>query len=150
MWFALVPLTFSAVTVKPSALVSVICKPSSTNVAPSCAIQEGIITKDSTATSTYNISTNLTTGFATLDIASPLGTDPRLAAYAAGYAEGYQTAAEIVSFYNNVYEFGPSGPSRKLTTFVTENDKWVRTQVEKFAPTSDYWMSVGTVRERFD
>jgi len=150
MWLALVPLTASAVTVKPSALVSVYCKPSSTDVAPSCVIQEGIITKDSTATSTYNISTNLTTGFATLDIASPLGTEPRLAAYAAGYAEGYQTAAEIVSFYNNVYEFGPSGPSRKLLSFVTENDKWVRTQVDKFAPTSDYWMSVGTVLDRFD
>eukprot|EP00966_Prymnesium_polylepis_P068805 1598226-Prymnesium_polylepis.1 len=43
----------------------------------------------------YNRTTNLTSGFATLDIASPAGVPLRLAAFAAGVAEGYQTAAEI-------------------------------------------------------
>lgn len=128
--------------------VSVHCSPTAST--PSCQLSEGVIDARATAFSTYNKTANLTTGFATLDIQSPSHVAPRLAAYAAGYAEGFQTAAEIAQFYSNVYEFGADGPSRKLTEWVTENDAWTRAQAEHHAASDDYWLSVATVLDRFD
>jgi len=118
--------------------------------APSCSLTEGEFGDGATVISVYNRSTNATTGFATLDIVALEHTDPRLAAFAAGYAEGYQTAPEIELFYENVYEFGDQGPSEELTEWVTGNDAWTREQAEKHAETDDYWMSVATVLSRFD
>ena len=117
---------------------------------PSCGLTEGELADDATVVSVYNRSTNETTGFATLDIVALEHTDPRLSAFGAGYAEGYQTADEIALFYKNVYEFGDQGPSEVLTKWVTDNDVWTREQAEQLAETDDYWMSVATVLSRFD
>ena len=117
---------------------------------PSCRLVEDVLTDDATVVSIYNRTTNQTTGFATLDIVAMDHTDPRLSAFAAGYAEGHQTADEIALFYNNVYEFGEQGPSAVLTKWVTDNDAWTREQAEQHAATDDYWMSVATVLNRFD
>lgn len=106
--------------------------------------------KTATVMATYNKSTNLTSGFATLDIVSPAGVEPRLAAFGAGFAEGYQTADEIALFYNNVYEFGPRGPSKDLVAFVEDNDAWVRAQAKEKAAMDDYWTAVALVMTRFD
>ena len=116
---------------------------------PPCSLTEGELADNATVVSVYNRSINETTGFATLDIVA-LHTDPRLSAFAAGYAEGYQTASEIALFYKNVYEFGDQGPSEVLTKWVTDNDEWTREQAEQHAETDDYWMSVATVLSRFD
>ena len=117
---------------------------------PSCSLTEGELDDGATVVSVYNRSTNETTGFATLDIVALEHTDPRLSAFAAGYAEGYQTAGDIALFYKNVYEFGDEGPSEALTNWVTINDAWTREQAEQHAETDDYWMSVATVLSRFD
>lgn len=131
--------------------ISVRCSPAaSSGEQPSCHLSEGVLDRRATAFSTYNKTSNLTTGFATLDIHAAPSVAPRLAAFAAGYAEGFQTAAEIAQFYTNVYEFGAEGPSRKLTKWVTENDAWTRAQAEQHAATDDYWQSVATVLDRFD
>ena len=119
-------------------------------VTPTCTLSEGVLADDATVVSVYNRSTNFTTGFATLDIVALDHTDPRLSAFAAGYAEGHQTADEISQFYKNVYEFGDQGPSSVLTKWVEDNDAWTREQAEIHAATSDYWMSVATVLNRFD
>ena len=115
-----------------------------------CRFAFGTHDRNATVIATYNKTANATTGFATLDISSPKDAPPRAAAYAAGLAEGYQTAAEIALFYTNVYEFGPSGPSAKLTKFVKENDAWTRAQAKAKASSDDYWMGVGLVLDRFD
>ena len=104
-----------------------------------------------TVQSSYDKSTNLTSGFAVLDITTVnKSATPRVVAYAAGLAEGYQTADEIALFFTNVYEFGRDGPSAALTKFVHDNDAWTRQQVADHADESDYWMAVGLVLDRFD
>lgn len=108
---------------------------------------------NATARARYNVSVNLTTGFAALDVRhGPIKNASRLniTAYAMGYAEGYLTAAEMAAFYPNVYEFGPSGPSTELTKFVKENDAWIRAQVASKAGLEDFWHQVGLVLARFD
>ncbi len=132
--------------------VAVYCSAGDTG-APSCSLSEGVLTTDATAAATavsiYNKTYNATTGFATLDV-NALVPDPRLAAFAAGFAEGYQTAFEVAQFWSNVYEFGEDGPSKALTKWVEENDKWTRARAEEHAASSDYWLSVQTVLDRFD
>ena len=138
------------------AQVSVYCSWNTTDAedhvldTPSCILTEGELDYGATVVSVYNRSTNETTGFATLDIVALEHTDPRLSAFAAGYAEGHQTAGEIALFYQNVYEFGDQGPSEALTNWVTDNDVWTRQQAAQHAETDDYWMSVATVLSRFD
>lgn len=129
--------------------ISVYCSPTQERSTPTCRVVADVLSKDATAVSVYNTSFNLSTGFATLDITSA-ASDVRLSAYAAGYAEGFQTAHEIAQFYQNVFEFGPAGPSRKLTEWVQENDAWTRAQAELLHATDDYWLSVATVLDRFD
>ena len=105
------------------------------------------------AVATYDVTTNLTSGFATLDVigrrADGGGVDDADAlrvARAAGYAEGWLTAAEMAQFFVNVYEFGASGPAASLVAFVEENDAWVRAQAAASAATDDYWQAVAMVR----
>jgi hypothetical protein len=63
---------------------------------------------------------------------------------------GYLTAADIATFFTNVWEFGPRGPSAALTKFVQENDAWTRQQASANHTHDDYWLAVQTVLDRFD
>ena len=139
-------------TATPPSIVSVRCPDAASNTLEyrGCRLSR---THDPTATVTasYNTSTNVTTGFATLDISARAKASPQTAAYAAGLAEGYQTAADLALFYGNVYEFGRRGPSQALVNFVEKNDKWTRQQAEAGAAVYDeYWMAVALVLARFD
>eukprot|EP00929_Paragymnodinium_shiwhaense_P119613 TRINITY_DN91515_c0_g1_i1.p1 TRINITY_DN91515_c0_g1~~TRINITY_DN91515_c0_g1_i1.p1 ORF type:complete len:627 (+),score=68.27 TRINITY_DN91515_c0_g1_i1:65-1882(+) len=105
----------------------------------------------------FNKSINETTGFSALEIRAhrpTLGAQrenaPELFAYAAGFAEGYTTAAQIALYYYNVYEFREGGPPQKLVEFVLENDRYVRERAKTLNASSDYWAAIGSVLARFD
>lgn len=130
--------------------ISVFCEDGSRS---SCTAADSKDASDANARARYNISSNYSTGFASLDVRhGPIANKSRLniTAFAMGYAEGYLTASEIAVFYPNVYEFGPTGPSDDLVDFVTKNIAWTQQQVAANADTDDFWHQVGLVLSRLD
>ena len=67
-------------------------------------------------------------GWSFLDVESQASVDSRTQAYAAGYLEGYLTAARTYEFINNINR-GPSTWSPALNDFIQSNLKWIDMQV---------------------
>jgi hypothetical protein len=67
-------------------------------------------------------------GWSFLDVESQAKVDSGAQAYAAGYLEGYLTAARTFEFINNTNR-GPSTWSPALSDFIHTNLKWIDVQV---------------------
>lgn len=112
----------------------------------------------------YDKGTNLTTGFATLEVragsvAYASEKEQLNAAFAAGFAEGMLTAEEIPAYQRNAYDavfecskWGDecSGPSAELKAFVKHNDAYVRRKAATLSKYDDFWHEVSMVLARFD
>jgi len=131
--------------------------------AKACHVKWSIDTRVS-AYASYDKSTNLTTGFATLEvragrIAYASEAEQLNAAFAAGFAEGMLTAEEIPYYQKNAYDavfecykWGDecSGPSADLKSFVQRNDAYVREKAADLSKYDDFWHEVSMVLARFD
>lgn len=93
---------------------------------------------------TYDAAALNTTGWGLLTVvASPTETNATLAAYAAGYIEGFLTSAEIQPYSRNTGSDAKN--SKKLQKFLDDNWAWMTGMVATHATTDTYWAHVGTL-----
>eukprot|EP01065_Artemidia_motanka_P036030 TRINITY_DN43926_c0_g1_i1.p1 TRINITY_DN43926_c0_g1~~TRINITY_DN43926_c0_g1_i1.p1 ORF type:complete len:574 (+),score=167.94 TRINITY_DN43926_c0_g1_i1:67-1722(+) len=91
------------------------------------------------------------TGWSEMKVSSPrdpTGSRDREFAFAAGFVEAAITALRISQHYDNFDKatFGGDESIRKRAeTFVTDNDKYVRSQVSQLSASDDWWKQLGHV-----
>lgn len=105
---------------------------------------EGAKPANALAWGTYDAAALNATGWGLLTIAASL-TEPNatLAAYAAGFLEGWLTVAEIETNARNTGSDAKNG--KRLQKFIDDNWSWMTAQVAAHASADPYWAHVGTV-----
>ena len=100
------------------------------------------------ASGSYDAASYTATGWALLTISanSSSSFNASLAAYGAGFLEGFLTQPAMSAFASNTGALEPN--SARLDKFLEDNLAWMRSQVAALAARDSYWAHLGTVLDQ--